>query len=372
MSPATTRTRQGRTAASERSAPEVGEAAGPTHRPGDIPPSLTRRYFSETLRGGATIAFYEGPGAKKAAFHDHGSHLATDQTAPALIRDMAAIAAHRRWATIEVKGADEFRRELWLEARALGLEVKGYKPRERDQQELDRRLVAQAKSRSPAPPSDKAAPRTRIVEPETSKGVARARPDFDTGVAGTLIATGEAPYRRRAGEPTTPFIRIDRGEGRALDIWGAGLPDALKRSGAGIGDAVQVRRDGVDVLQRTIEVRDPRTGLSTPQARQVNRNRWIIEAERFRRSTSSEAARDEQLKGAQSHLSVLNTVIDGAIKDPERRERLRAEAREIVADELAQGRRFTPARIREVEPMLARDLGPAQAREIAAERVHRR
>ena len=338
-----------------------------------MPPSLTRRYLTEALRGGATVAFYEGPGAKKAAFHDHGSRLATDQPVPAVIRDMAAIAAHRSWTTIQVQGADEFRRELWLEARALGLQVKGYKPRERDQQELDRRLkTTDARTRTDLPRSRIAPARERTGDQEKGARGEQAGPDYDTGVAGTLLAAGEAPYRRRAGEPPTPFIRIDRGEGRVLDIWGAGLTEALKRSGAQVGDAVQVRRDGVDVLQRTVDVRDPVTAVSTPQVGEVNRNRWIIEAERFRRSTPSEAARDVQLKGAQSHLAVLNTVIDGAIKDPEKRERLRAEAREIVADELAQGRRFTPARIRELEPVLARDLGQAHSREASQDRVQRR
>ncbi len=350
---------------------EVGQPGGPPHRPGDVPQSLTRRYFTEALKGGATVAFYEGPGAKKVAFHDHGSRLATDQSHPAVIRDLAAIAAHRGWRSVQVKGADDFRRELWLEARSLGLDVRGYKPRERDQQELDRRLEQSAeRSRGTLPKAREnngAGPPQGPTPPD-----GRVRPDFDAGVTGKLLASGEAPYRRRTGEPTTAYIRIDRGDGRALDVWGAGLPQALARSGAQIGDVVQVRREGVDVVQRTVEVRDPRTGMTSPQVRDVTRNRWIIEAERFRRASPSEAARDVQLRGAQSHLAVLNTVIDRSIKDPEGRARLRAEAREIVADELAQGRRFTPARIREVEPVLARDVGQAHAREAAAERVHRR
>lgn len=373
VGPAATRARRSRTAASERPSPKVGHAAGASHRPGDVPPSLTRRYFTEALRGGATVAFYEGAGAKKAAFHDHGLRLATDQTVPAVIRDMATIAAHRGWTTIQVKGADEFRRELWLEARALGLEVKGYKPRERDHQELDRRLQAtDARTQTDVPRSSAIPAQERTGASETGARAKQTRPDYDAGVAGALITAGEAPYRRRPGQPVTPFIRIDRGEGRALDIWGAGLPEALKRSGAQIGDAIQVRRDGVDVLQRTVDIRDPKTGTATPQVREVNRNRWTIEAERFRHASPSQAARDDELKGAQSHLAVLNTVIDRSVSDPEGRARLRAEARAIIVDELAQGRRFTPARIREVEPIITRDVAQARDHQAAPERAHRR
>lgn len=315
------------------------------------------------------MAFYEGPGAKAVTFHDHGTRLSTNQTHPAVVRDIAAIAAHRGWGAIQVKGEDDFRREVWLEARALGVEVKGYKPKERDQQELDRRLET-------GRPADKAPTSPRAVERTPSPSATRegplARPDYEIGVAGVLLATGEAPYRRRAGEPSTPFIRLDRGDGRALDIWGVGLPDALTRSGAKVGDAVRVRRDGVDVVQRTVDVRDPATGATTAQRRDVNRNRWVIEAERFRQTSPGEAARDPDLRGAQSHLAVLNTVIDRSVKDPEGRQRLRAEAREIVAGELAQGRRFTPARVREVEPVLAQDVARTQTRDAGPERAHRR
>ena len=109
-------------------------------------------------------------------------------------------------------------------------------------------------------------------------------------------------------------------------------------------------------------MRDPRTGETARQLRDVPRNRWRIEAERFRTATAGEAARDPDLRGAQTHLAVVDAVIDRAVKDPERRDRLRAEAREMVGDELAQGRRFEPARIRDVEPVLARDIAEAARR----------
>ena len=352
--------------------PEVGEPGGPSQRPGDVPTSLMRRYFTEALRGGPALAYYEGPGAKRVAFTDHGAKLVTDQTHPALVRDLATIALHRGWSRVRVAGADDFRREMWMEARALGLEVKGYRPKERDQQELERRSeAAKAPDRSPRGDGSRQ-PAARTRERAASPPPARARPDYDKGVAGTLLETGEAPYRRRTGEPATPFIRIDRGDGRLLDIWGVGLPEALTRSGAQKGDAIHVRRDGVDVVQRTIDVRGARTGAAHPQVRDVPRNRWVIEAERFRQSSPSQAARDKALDGAQSHLRVLDSVIDNAVRDPERRARLHAEARELVANELAQGRKFTPARVREVEPVLARDIAEARPRDATRDRAQQR
>ncbi len=58
---------------------------------------------------------------------------------PNAIRDMATIAQHRGWSIVSVRGAADFRREAWLAGRALGIEVQGYRPTERDIQELARR-----------------------------------------------------------------------------------------------------------------------------------------------------------------------------------------------------------------------------------------
>lgn len=51
---------------------------------------------------------------------------------------LVAIAQHRSWDRIHVTGTEAFRRSVWLEAGQKGLEVRGYKPNDRDLQELDR------------------------------------------------------------------------------------------------------------------------------------------------------------------------------------------------------------------------------------------
>lgn len=330
----------------EENAAQTRDAEDGTGRPvsvarGDLPEALKRRYFSED--GRAITTFFSGPGAKAPAFRDHGGKLSTHEVDPNTILDMVAIAAHRGWRTLQVRGDDDFRREVWMEARALGLQVRGYRPRQRDEQELEARLGAQAsRSISPATERQHTADRNHAASTRTSAG---RQPDFDAGVRGVLIESGEAPYRRRQGQPVTPFVRLDRGEGRALDIWGVGLTEALAQSGARLGDQILVRRDGIDRVQKTIEVHDPRTGETTRQAREVPRNRWTILAERFREASPGEAARDPNLKAAQSQLAVLKTVIQATLRDPASQARAYAAAREQVAAKLGEGRQFRPARV---------------------------
>lgn len=334
LEPAPDRSR--RTSAGEREAEDTSLSVVR----GDIPEALKRRYFSED--GRIVTSFFAGPGAKVEAFRDHGGKLSTHQVEPATIRDMVAVAAHRGWRILQVRGDDDFRREVWMEARAAGLQVRGYRPRQRDVQELEARLGAEA-ARTRRAGRD----RTSGADEGPAPARAGAAPDYDAGVRGVLLETGEAPYRRREGQPLTPYVRLDRGDGKVLDIWGVGLTDALARSGARTGDQVLVRRDGVDRVQKTMAVRDPDTGETTRRTREVPRNRWTILAERFREASPAEAARDPELRDAQGQLAVVKTVIQASLQDPDSRSRVYAAARQQVASRLEEGRHFRTARVEE-------------------------
>src|SRR5690606_36041522 len=65
---------------------------------------------------------------------DHGGRLSAAEAYPDAVRDMLRIARHRGWAAVRVEGAAGFRREVWLQGRAPGLEVHGHRPSPRDRQ----------------------------------------------------------------------------------------------------------------------------------------------------------------------------------------------------------------------------------------------
>lgn len=106
---------------------------------GDVPEILRRRYYVDG-RGGTGLGFYADATVKAPTFRDRGRQLVAAHNDPNAIRDMTAIARHRGWTIVVAKGEAGFRREAWLAGRALGLEVRGYRPTERDIQELDRRI----------------------------------------------------------------------------------------------------------------------------------------------------------------------------------------------------------------------------------------
>lgn len=123
---------------------------------GDAPEELLRHYYLDRRGGG--LGFYVDATIAAPAFRDHGDRLTAARNDPNAIRHMAAIAAHRGWSVVAVSGAPVFRREAWLEARALGLDVRGHRPSERDRAALRRRLDPDRQTRpaAPAPPRPRA------------------------------------------------------------------------------------------------------------------------------------------------------------------------------------------------------------------------
>lgn len=122
---------------------------------GDMPDAVQRRYYSQSSRWSGEPAYFTTPSAEKPAFRDRGDQLVTDNESREVVKDLVAVAQHRGWERIQVGGSETFRRAVWLEAAERGLEVRGYKPTDRDLQELDRIGTAQARN-SIAPVVEKA------------------------------------------------------------------------------------------------------------------------------------------------------------------------------------------------------------------------
>lgn len=101
---------------------------------GDVPSALLDRYLIERDRQGRAERFYRDVRSPDPAFRDFGKRLETHHSYPDTISDMLKIAEHRGWRKLRVEGDEAFRRDVWIQAKARGLEVVGYRPRQRDQQ----------------------------------------------------------------------------------------------------------------------------------------------------------------------------------------------------------------------------------------------
>lgn len=166
---------------------------------GDVPTQLLDRYLIERDRQGRPERYYRDHKTADPAFRDHGRALSSPQAYPDSVAAMLRIARHRGWSRIKVTGDDAFRREVWVQARTLGLEVAGYKPTERDRQ---------AANEAP----DRNADRRPSREKAPSRDDVKRRLDMAAVVVRTLIADPAAQARlmERAWARARPEAELDQ------------------------------------------------------------------------------------------------------------------------------------------------------------------
>ncbi len=95
------------------------------------------------------------------AFQDKGHRLETTSTSSQVSESMIDIAQAKGWSKIKVKGDMNFRREVWLQAAARGIDIKGYTPRDEDLARLkkmvreapEKRYAKQPPPEDPKPPN---------------------------------------------------------------------------------------------------------------------------------------------------------------------------------------------------------------------------
>ena len=133
------------------------------------PESISKAFYIED-RGGERH-YYDDYQRKGLAMRATDTSISSKREDLNTVKAMLDVASSRGWATVEVKGSAEFKREAWIEAQARGVDVRGYRASELDQQEVDRRRA----ERGPA--------------------------GADRGPVNELRAVGTTPASSRAGSP---------------------------------------------------------------------------------------------------------------------------------------------------------------------------
>ena len=179
-----------------RSAPKVHSLEA-----GDVPESVRKRYYADKAKWSGEPAFFTTAQGKDPAFRDQGRRLVTATESQEVVKDLVAIAQHRNWDRIHVTGSEEFRRSVWIEASQKGLEVRGYKPNDRDLQELDRLRGETSRN---------------TIAPMAARDVDVVR--GSTGIGRESDASGlERPGARRGDRGTTPNDRAADSQMRVME-----------------------------------------------------------------------------------------------------------------------------------------------------------
>ena len=96
-----------------------------------IPPEVEREF----IRVGDKFHFANKPST--VAFEDLGTKLETKTDNENVASAIVKVALARGWDEIKVTGSETFKREVWFEAAARGMSVKGYTPNDADKARLE-------------------------------------------------------------------------------------------------------------------------------------------------------------------------------------------------------------------------------------------
>jgi Large polyvalent protein-associated domain 7 len=343
-----------------------------------VPEDVRKRF----VQVGAKYFFPDGA----RAFTDRGHRLSTPSENTEVIKSLITIAHARGWNDITVSGTERFRRDAWAQARLLGLEVRGYKPTDIENERLvrslarrDERPTAAKRGRSAKTQAEPRAAKTKKKESGVAKESGSERSSRGTLITGRLLDHGRDTYQHKPNEAASYFIKLETARGERT-VWGVDLERALKESETkpGIGEEVglrAVREEPVTVKARRRDNEGQLEDLAT------HRNRWIIEQRDFfdKRAIAAQAFRDPKIdpkEGVRRHPELVSTYLHlkGAqevatrrIRDPEDQRKFVSLVRAALADSVERGEPLQTAKLRKTpeEPAQgprtpAREPGPSR------------
>jgi len=279
------------------------------------PESLRKRFLQ------AENKFYFRDDENKLAFEDKGKRLATEHNDPEIARSMVELAQAKGWSTIKLKGTDEFKREVWLQASLKGMDVQGYKPLDVDLARLEdlrketgrnedrgRNIIDQVPERSKVgdrAERTEAVDKTAVVDEntrtlskrqlsalETIKGVMRARGDSETAVnmaaelaaerfqtnrvyVGKVVDHGAAPYENDPKNERSYYVKLQTDAGEKI-VWGVDLERAVGDGKAQIGDDVALAYQGKQPVTVPVKEYDDKGKVIGVSEITTNRNTWDV------------------------------------------------------------------------------------------------
>ena len=366
-------------AAGDSTAQKAGFGKASSERRRHVPEHVRKRF----VQLGRHYHFPDGT----RAFTDRGGRLTTPSENTEVIRSLVTIAQARGWNEISVRGTERFRKEAWMAARLAGLEVRGYRPTDFEQERVARTLArgreAPAPDRPESPPKSRRSP--ELPEGAHGQGARNEapteRPERRDGLlTGRLVDHGRANYRHDPREPMSYFVEIETPRGDRT-IWGVDLERALRESltRPEVGDEVGLRAVRQDAVTVRAPERDAEGQVVAQRDLATHRNRWIVEKRTFfdARAEAAMTLRDRAInprEAVKRHPELVGTYLQvraaelaaRQFRDTEDRERFVSQVRSALADGVARGEPLPPVRLRERTPeRTSARSRPPRARESA-------
>lgn len=339
-----------------------------------VTPELLRKKFLQ-----AENKFYFRDDENKLAFEDKGKRLSTDHNDPEVARSMVELAEAKGWNSIKLKGTEEFKREVWLQASLKGMEVQGFQPRDVDLAKLedarkeagrtaDKSLnsiehvperftqVDRSEGREPTSQRAQAVDRSAVVDENyqtlsgqqraaidvmkahlSSKGgyskdevekmaeVAAERVHNSRVYVGKLVEHGHAPYENDPKKEPSYYVKLETGSGEKV-VWGVDLERAVKDGQAKVGEDTVIAYQGKKPVTVTVKDRDGAGNVIGENQILTNRNSWDVRPLEAVRDEAKERLLEAASKGDRQPL--IKVYDRDAARAEERPEPVREPVRE--------------------------------------------
>jgi len=281
---------------------DAGEGVKGDTGQGIVPASVKKRFIQSGEK------YYFRDEKNRLAFRDRGASLHTRHTDTMVVMSMVDMAAARGWSSLHVRGAQEFRRQAWLEARIRGIEVTGFRPGEVDLARLAE-IAAQRTQASPREPRSgpsMAGPAGQAKD----RTVDRAADEY----VGVLLAHGAAPYQNNpANKGMSYYMTYLDTQGRERTEWGQDLKRALEVVGAKMGDYIRFSKQD----SKPMTINEPVVGEDgqtvAVQKKEVHRNTWDVVVGGIRSVLKSKGYSEKMIEAcaAQANQELARRVAAG-------------------------------------------------------------
>jgi len=212
----------------------------------EVPKSLTTKYLIANQR------FFYREHKDKVAFEDRGRKMVTEHNDPDVAKSIVDLVEAKGWSKIKVTGHDDFKREVWLEAKLRGIEVSGYKAKESDlakfeEMRANRMLNTVEKVAEKTIEKNSTDKDGDNKSPEAEeKGSKRStildeyfkEPDV---IKGKLLAHGQARYEFNETNDLSYFVKVETDKGTKT-YWGIDLERGVASASLTVGDRVNLER----------------------------------------------------------------------------------------------------------------------------------
>jgi hypothetical protein len=267
---------------------------------------------------------------------------------------MVELAEAKKWDTIKVKGTEEFKRTVWLEASLKGMNVKGYEPKDVDiamlndlkkpDQEI-KNTIERGEDRLKEIPKEKAVePKSLTQTPEEVRqekmqnlsekeralltifdrkmqaenfNEKQRAVSMDQAIdqlhdkkihVGKLVDHGHAPYKNDPKNDQSYFATLENEKGQKHTLWAKDLERTLREQNIIKNDDIVLTYKGSKQVEVDTKEIDPKTGLPTGHRVHTvaNRGKWEAQSlSKLKATTEKELTKNHQTKLQVQHEAEL-------------------------------------------------------------------